>query len=63
MLVFENDYSEGAHDKVLKRLLETNMEQLPGYGTDPYCVPPVRKQISASGQPQAFRIFSAAETQ
>ena len=29
MLVFENDYSEGAHDKVLKRLLETNMEQLP----------------------------------
>ena len=36
MLYFENDYSEGAHEEVLKRLIETNMEQLPGYGTDRY---------------------------
>ena len=36
MLYFENDYSEGAHGSVLKRLIETNMEQLPGYGTDSY---------------------------
>ena len=26
MLYFENDYSEGAHGSVLKRLIETNME-------------------------------------
>ena len=27
MLYFENDYSEGAYEDVLKRLIETNMEQ------------------------------------
>ena len=34
MLYFENDYSEGAHEAVLRRLIDTNMEQLPGYGND-----------------------------
>ena len=34
MLYFVNDYSEGAHEKVLQRLIDTNMEQLSGYGTD-----------------------------
>ena len=34
MLDFVNDYSEGAHEKILQRLLETNMEKLSGYGTD-----------------------------
>lgn len=33
MLDFVNDYSEGAHEKILQRLLETNMEKLSGYGT------------------------------
>ena len=37
MLYFLNDYSEGAHEKVLQHLIDTNMEQLPGYGTDHYC--------------------------
>ena len=37
MLSFECDYSEGAHEKVLQRLIETNMEKLPGYGSDHYC--------------------------
>lgn len=36
MLRFENDYSEGAHDKVMHHLMETNMESLSGYGTDVY---------------------------
>ena len=36
MLVFENDYSEGAHPLVLEKLLETNMEKLSGYGNDRY---------------------------
>ena len=36
MLYFENDYSEGAHEKVLKHLIDTNMEQLSGYGHDTY---------------------------
>ena len=33
---FECDYTEGAHPKILKRLMETNMEQTVGYGEDPY---------------------------
>ena len=37
MLCFENDYSEGAHPEILEHLIETNMEQLSGYGTDIYC--------------------------
>lgn len=28
MLYFENDYCEGAHEAILKRLLETNMEKV-----------------------------------
>lgn len=34
MLYFENDYCEGAHEAILKRLMETNMEKVPGYGQD-----------------------------
>ena len=37
MLYFVNDYSEGAHEKVLQHLIDTNMEQLAGYGMDHYC--------------------------
>ena len=37
MLYFENDYSEGAHGKVLEALVKTNYEKLSGYGTDDYC--------------------------
>ena len=37
MISFESDYIEGAHEEILKRLTETNMEQLSGYGADKYC--------------------------
>ena len=37
MMMFHNDYSEGCHEAILKRLAETNLEQTPGYGEDPYC--------------------------
>ncbi|GFH90148.1 low specificity L-threonine aldolase [Lachnospiraceae bacterium] len=33
---FNCDYSEGAHEKVLEKLVVTNMEQTEGYGTDDY---------------------------
>ena len=36
MLTFENDYSEGCHPQVLEALVKTNMEPLPGYGSDSY---------------------------
>ena len=37
MYSFRNDYSEGAHSKVLQALMETNLEQKVGYGLDPRC--------------------------
>ena len=37
MIQFQSDYSEGAHEKVLEKLLITNREQTGGYGNDPYC--------------------------
>lgn len=37
MLSFLNDYTEGAHPQVLKRLTELNMVSQPGYGEDVYC--------------------------
>jgi threonine aldolase len=36
MYSFKNDYSEGAHSRILKALMETNLEQAEGYGTDLY---------------------------
>ncbi len=37
MYCFNSDYTEGCHPAVLKRLMETNMDQTTGYGLDPYC--------------------------
>ena len=31
MIRLECDYAEGAHERVLRRLFETNLEQTPGY--------------------------------
>ena len=37
MYRFTNDYSEGAHPRILQALWETNLEQTLGYGEDPFC--------------------------
>ncbi|MBR5816588.1 MAG: aminotransferase class V-fold PLP-dependent enzyme [Anaerotignum sp.] len=37
MIRFECDYAEGMHQRILDRLIETNMEQTAGYGVDPHC--------------------------
>lgn len=37
MIYFNCDYNEGAHPRILEKLMETNMEQLPGYSCDSYC--------------------------
>ncbi|MGL5066579.1 MAG: threonine aldolase family protein [Sarcina sp.] len=34
---FRNDYSEGAHENIIKSLVSSNLEQTDGYGYDPYC--------------------------
>lgn len=36
MLHFDTDYMEGAHPEVMRRLVETNLEQTVGYGMDEY---------------------------
>ena len=36
MYSFTNDYSEGAHVRILNALVESNMGQAEGYGHDPY---------------------------
>ena len=49
MISLQNDYSEGAHPQILKRLAEINLEQNPGYCTERQKKSdrpaPVRKQI------------------
>lgn len=47
MLSFESDYIEGAHPEVLRRLTETNLEQLSGYGADRY-TQSAREKIAAA---------------
>lgn len=37
MIYFNNDYSEGCHERILQALIESNMEQTPGYGVDSHC--------------------------
>jgi len=37
MILFNSDYTEGAHPRILERLTETNLEQTVGYGEDDYC--------------------------
>lgn len=37
MYNFASDYLEGAHPTILTKMMETNTEQTPGYGLDPYC--------------------------
>ena len=63
MLSFVNDYSEGAHPEVLQRLIDTNMEHLPGYGKDRYCSSAAQKISQACNCPQAQVYFLAGGTQ
>ena len=37
MVYFTSDYTEGCHERILRRMIETNLEQTPGYGTDDHC--------------------------
>ena len=63
MISFENDYSEGAHPEILKRLTETNMVQTSGYGTDPYWAGAADKIRRACDCPEAEVFFLTGGTQ
>ncbi|HIY62603.1 MAG TPA: aminotransferase class V-fold PLP-dependent enzyme [Candidatus Mediterraneibacter stercoripullorum] len=63
MISFENDYNQGAHPEILKRLVETNREPLSGYGTDPYCESARKKVLAACGCEEGEVHFLVGGTQ
>ena len=63
MLSFENDYSAGAHEAILRRLGETNMDPQPGYGYDDYCTAAKAKIREAFACPRADIFFLVGGTQ
>lgn len=63
MVSFECDYIAGAHPEILKRLSETNLESLPGYGMDHYTESAKQKIRKACGLPDADVEFLVGGTQ
>ena len=63
MLSFVNDYSEGAHPKLLERLTETNFQTFAGYGADALCESAKEKIRAAIGCGGAEIFFLVGGTQ
>ena len=63
MISFTCDYTEGAHSEILRRLTETNMQQVSGYGEDPFCQSAKEKIRQATGCPDADIFFLVGGTQ
>ena len=63
MLAFNNDYSHGAHPAVLQAIVDTNMEPLPGYGTDVHTEHAKQLIREACGTPEADVFLLVGGTQ
>ncbi|MCI9405855.1 MAG: aminotransferase class V-fold PLP-dependent enzyme [Oscillospiraceae bacterium] len=63
MLCFVNDYSQGAHEQILKRLSDINREPQTAYGRDQYCESAKEKIRAACQSPQADIFFLVGGTQ
>lgn len=63
MIRFNSDYLEGAHPTILRRLMETNMDQTPGYGEDEYCEQARATIRDLCGAPDADVHFLVGGTQ
>lgn len=63
MIRFECDYAEGAHPKILEKMMETNFEQTPGYGVDVYCESARQKIKQLCGNDKADVHFFVGGTQ
>ena len=64
MLSFVNDYSQGAHEAILNRLLQINLEPIArGYGADHYCESAKEKIRAACESPAADVFFLTGGTQ
>ena len=62
-LYFMSDYMEGARPEILRRLVETNLEKSPGYGTDAYSEAAREKIRAAVGVNDADVYFLVGGTQ
>ena len=63
MIYFTSDYTEGCHERILRRLTETNFEQTPGYGTDYHCQNAARYILNACANEKAQVHFLVGGTQ
>ena len=63
MIYFNNDYSEGCHQKVLDALIKTNMDQTLGYGEDEYCAQAAAKIRKLCGREDVAVHFLVGGTQ
>lgn len=63
MYQFQCDYNEGAHPRIMERLLQTNLEQTVGYGEDHYCAEAREAIRKAIGRPDADVHFLVGVTQ
>ena len=63
MLHFVNDYTEGACEEILRRLLETNRDPESGYGNDSFTRSAKEKIRAAIGIPDAGVYFLVGGTQ
>lgn len=63
MIQFQCDYNEGAHERILHRMLETNLEQTVGYGEDEFCAQARELIKNACGNKDADVHFLVGGTQ
>ena len=63
MIYFNCDYNEGAHPRILEKLMETNLEQTIGYGEDEYCAKAREAIREACHMPEAEVHFLVGGTQ
>lgn len=63
MISFTSDYIAGAHPLIMQRLLETNLENLSGYGTDRYCTSAKEKIKEVFECPEGEVFFLVGGTQ
>jgi threonine aldolase len=60
---FFNDYSEGAHPRVLEALTKSNLQQEPGYGEDVFCAQAIGLLKQKIANPHAAIHFVTGGTQ
>lgn len=63
MVHFDSDYMRGAHPQVLRRLLETNLEQTAGYGADSHTQHAAHLILRACGLEEGRVYFLMGGTQ